>query len=87
MGVAVKFADSGALHRKETRLHISFSGRVDVLLACLMKMELFDIAGGKYGWLFSLELLLLVIANVPLAYGQQGSKYRYRWPTGKRSFR
>ena len=27
----------------------------------------------KYGWLLSLELLLLVIADIPLAYGQQGN--------------
>ena len=36
----------------------------------MMGMELLDI---KYGWLFSLELLLLVIANIPLANGQQGN--------------
>ena len=43
------------------------------LAALIMKMKLLDVAGGKYGWLFSLELLLLVIANIPLAYGQQGN--------------
>ena len=43
-----------------------------------MKMGLLDTAGGKYGWLFSLELLLLVIANMRLANGQQGSDL-YGW--------
>ena len=39
-----------------------------------MMMKLFDIAAGKYGGLFAaLELLLLVIANYLLVYGQQGN--------------
>ena len=38
-------------------------------IACLTKMELLNI---MYGWLFALELLLLVTANISLADGQQG---------------
>ena len=37
-----------------------------------MKMELFDVTSGKHGRLFSLGLLLLAAACVPIANGQQG---------------
>ena len=58
------------------------------LAALIMKMKLLDVAGGKYGWLFSLELLLLVIiiANIPFANGQQGNTDGQA-SLGKRSFR
>ena len=71
MGVAAKLADSGVT----CTLHVTPEGRAACVerAACLMKMEIFDIAADKYGWLFSLKLLLVVIANVPLAYGQQGN--------------
>ena len=59
----------------EFALPVCCSGCIE-RAACLksMKMRLLVIAGGKYGWLFSLELLSLVIANIPLANGQQGSQ-------------
>ena len=40
----------------------------------IKKMVLF-LADGRYGWLFSLGLLLLAAAHVPLANGQQQSTY------------
>ena len=39
------------------------------------KMVLFRVADGRYGWLFSLGLLLLAAAHVPFANGQQRGKY------------
>ena len=52
--------------------YVRTSGRWYVVDACLIKMELSDIIGSKYGNMFPLVLLMIISPNIPLANGQQG---------------